>query len=357
MDLILSGENNFERTILEQIIVDAFERIGTSPELLSAQQIQSATRSANLLLSEWINEGLNLWSISHEMLALEENRGIYLLPPATSSVGKVMLRTSTRQLGGDAASSAGNTEAYKAFDSNSETFCNAGLGGWISYDFGAGHQKKITLIGVQNSTESSKEYSLRVYFKKGEDDEWKFLSVYPPKIYGSGDLIWLSVENPVNAQQIKIEEIDAKVSLSLSELYFNDTVQDIPLAELSESEYMVIPNKTDVGRPHSFWLNRQKETAIQLYPTPRAEFKTLFYSRIRMLDDVGSLTNLVDTPQRFFEALTAGLAFKLSVKYNPSLTPLLEALYEKSFQKAANEDSQDVPLRIGTTPFSGWSEQ
>lgn len=344
----------FGQTILEQIIVDAFERIGISPELLTAQQIQSATRSANLLLSEWINEGLNLWSISHEMLTLEENRSVYPLPASTSSVGKVMLRTSVRQLGGTPNSSAGT--AANAFDGDPNTYCDAGDLGWISYDFGQGNRKTITLVGVQSRDPISTKRNLFIAFKKEDEAYWGNVYHIPPQIYTMGKIIWLEIPKPVNARQIQIG-VDNDANFSVIELYFNDTIQDLPLAELSESEYMVIPQKTTLGRPNSFWLDRQKESFLSVYPTPTDEFKTLFYSRIRMLYDVGSLINLPDIPQRFFEALSAGLAFKLSVKYNPSLTPLLEPLYEKSFQKAASEDSQDVPFRVGTTPFSSWSEQ
>ena len=47
---------------LNEIVEEAFERCGR--ELRSGYDLRTARRSLNLLLSEWANRGINLWTWS-----------------------------------------------------------------------------------------------------------------------------------------------------------------------------------------------------------------------------------------------------------------------------------------------------
>ena len=75
-----SGTYTFGSLLQEQIITDAYERLGILPDLLTAQQIISAERSINFLFVSWLNRGLNLWTVRQEMLSLVPNQATYTLP-------------------------------------------------------------------------------------------------------------------------------------------------------------------------------------------------------------------------------------------------------------------------------------
>ena len=51
---------SFDLTI-DQICQEAFERCGL--QIRSGNDLQTAKRSLNLMLAEWANRGLNLWTI------------------------------------------------------------------------------------------------------------------------------------------------------------------------------------------------------------------------------------------------------------------------------------------------------
>jgi hypothetical protein len=56
----------------------------------------------------------------------------------------------------------------------------------------------------------------------------------------------------------------------------------------------------------------------------------------------------MDIPSRFFPALTAGLAYYLSLK-TPGATervPMLQTEYERQFSLAAEEDRERASLRL-----------
>ena len=61
---------NFDFSI-DEIVEEAFERCGLQDR--TGYQLKTARRSLNLLLAEWSNRGLNLWTIQKQTAALAAN--------------------------------------------------------------------------------------------------------------------------------------------------------------------------------------------------------------------------------------------------------------------------------------------
>ena len=61
---------NFDLSI-DEIVEEAFERCGLQDR--TGYQLKTARRSLNLLLAEWSNRGLNLWTIQKQTAALTAN--------------------------------------------------------------------------------------------------------------------------------------------------------------------------------------------------------------------------------------------------------------------------------------------
>lgn len=61
------------------IVTDAYERCGISPDLLTANDLLTATRSLNFLFSDWSNDEINLWKIELETLPLVAGQATYTL--------------------------------------------------------------------------------------------------------------------------------------------------------------------------------------------------------------------------------------------------------------------------------------
>jgi hypothetical protein len=357
-----SGTYQFGSVPSEQLIVDAYERIGVLPDVMTAQQISTAQRTLNLLLSEWINRGLNLWTVKQEMLGLITNQSAYALPVATSDIQEASIRTSTRQLGGIASASSGI--AQNAFDGNSATACTqTAPNGNISYQWGT--SIAIQMVGIQSNTLLS--YTL-VVESSNDGAIWTQALSIAQQSYPVGQIIWSVIPAPSLALYWRVRETGG-ATLDIQEIYFNTLVNDIPVTRISRSEYMAIPNKNQSGRPSSFFVDRQINPVVYLWPTPSVLYTTLFYTRVRELQDVGAMLDNAEIPQRFFEALVAGLAWKLAMKnlsmgnssgsyYSAILLTqkltLLKEEYEGAFNRAAQEDTERVPLRIYGDSRQGW---
>jgi hypothetical protein len=80
---------------LNTIVEEAFERCGA--ELHSGYDLRTARRSLNLLLMEWANRGINLWTVEQGQQVLTYNQSTYNLPVDTVDLLDHVIRTGTGQ--------------------------------------------------------------------------------------------------------------------------------------------------------------------------------------------------------------------------------------------------------------------
>lgn len=117
---------------------------------------------------------------------------------------------------------------------------------------------------------------------------------------------------------------------------------------ISRTEYASYPNKTLQGFPTVFWFDRLVSPTFTLYPVPDSTFTyTINYYSCRQTQDTtitGGQTP--EVPYRFLEAFTAGLAWKLSEIYAPQLEDKMFARYERAWNIAATQDTENVSLAL-----------
>jgi hypothetical protein len=122
---------------------------------------------------------------------------------------------------------------------------------------------------------------------------------------------------------------------------------DLMMSPISRAEYDALPNKAQEGdRPFQYYFERTITPRLYIWQVPQAAGVTLFYHRMKIQEDAGDFTNSMDAPNRWMEAIAAGLAAKLAVKFAPDRLSFLQGLADSSYDRAAAEDREKVPLRI-----------
>lgn len=128
------------------------------------------------------------------------------------------------------------------------------------------------------------------------------------------------------------------------------TQQDITIDRISRAEWLHVPNKNTQSRPAQYYVQRSVPTTVYFYPAPdNTQEWTFVYYAIRRIENAGTYTNTADIVFRFLPALTAGLAFHLSVKKAPDRVQMLKALYEEEFARAATEDRDTASVFLVPT--------
>lgn len=132
---------------------------------------------------------------------------------------------------------------------------------------------------------------------------------------------------------------------------------DITLNRISVSTYATIPTKTQQGRPYQIYVNRATTAPnITLWPVPdsTATYTLVYWYMKRGDDATNPVSQTLEIPFRFYNALTAGLAYHIALK-KPEASErvsMLKSLYDEAFQLAADEDRDRASVRF--TPFIGY---
>lgn len=132
---------------------------------------------------------------------------------------------------------------------------------------------------------------------------------------------------------------------------------DITLNRISVSTYANIPNKNSQGRPYQIYVDRATNAPkITVWPVPDSSTTyTLAYWYLKRSDDATSpVSQTVELPFRFYNAIAAGLAYHIALKKPEAQdrVSMLKELYDEAFALAGDEDRDRASFRA--IPFMGY---
>lgn len=338
-----------ENTQLDDLFREAFERIGIIGNDQTPLHVQSAIMSANLELSSWPGKGLNLWLIQRQMFSIYPNQPIYTLPTNTVRALELSAITPIRLNSGGSASSSNGGDAANCFDSNQTSGCiqNAPNGN-ISYDYGFGNAYSILYVGITPLSDST--YTLVVDYSF-DNVNWTTVYTAPSQKYLASQTTWFVIEKSLNARAWRIRETGG-ATLAIQKIYFDQPTNvgtgDRLLSPLSRSEYMAIASKMNTGFPSGYYFDQTITPTIILWPVPAVgnTATAVLYTNYRYAQDVTQMFQNAEIPQRFYDALVAGLSARLAVKFAPDRYPLMKSEASEAYATAAHTDFENVTLRF-----------
>jgi len=160
-----------------------------------------------------------------------------------------------------------------------------------------------------------------------------------------------TVDMVANTTTYNIDSTNGTAPIDVLDVFIRETTQsnanDISMTRLSRAEYSNITTKSTTGKPNQFFVDKQITPTISVWPAPDQSSKyTIFMNVLTRMDDVDSATNTLEVPFRFYPCLAAGLAYYLSMKKAPQLTPQLTAIYDEEFNRAIAADEDRASFRI-----------
>ena len=285
--MAVSGSKDFEPDVAEYI-EEAFERCGL--ELRTGYDAKTARRSLNFLFADWANRGLNRWTISQETQTFAKDIIEYPLGTVTLTVGASASFTISETITGG---TSGATASVITKPTGSTFTITIPSGTFVASE---------TITGGTSGATTT-------------------VSSAP------------SLVNPQSSIDI------------LSAVVRRDN-QDISVQRLSRDDYLTVPNKTTTGRPVQYYVDRQINPVIKVWPAPENSTDQLIYDRLVRIDDADTSINTVEVPFRFYPCLAAGLAYYISLKRAPDRIQVLKAIYEEEFTRAATEDRDRASLSL-----------
>ena len=166
-----------------------------------------------------------------------------------------------------------------------------------------------------------------------------------------GVLLWTT-----SVSNVTVSASVANYSLSSStvdalEVVINRDDTDLQLERITPEEYLLIPNKTQKGRPNQYSIRRGRDNPVlSLWPLPDNSTDVLKIELVSELQDVNkSAIQNADLPKRFLPCLTCGLAYYMAMKR--PLVPenrimMLKANYEELLMRAMEEDRERASMYL-----------
>lgn len=302
-----------------RILDSSFRRCKLTAQQITSEYIEIATNNLYLFLSDLANQGVPLWCIEKQIYPLYEGVGDVTLDIGTVDILNSNLRT-LQEVSGT------NTDAatYRQVLFASETF--------------------VTTVGILWGAAS-----VPLSFQRsGDGVTWTTIQTETPSAV-DGQWTWYDLDSSVAALYFRV--LATSGTLTFDDIYLGNTPTEIPLARLNRDDYTNLPNKSfQNDRPLQYWFDRQiNQPIMHLWPVPNAAASVYQITlwRHRYIMDVGTLTQNLEIPQQWYEAIVAGLAAKLAleiVEVDASMIPLLDRKAAEAMHTAQIAASDNSPI-------------
>jgi hypothetical protein len=293
---------------LGRVVDHAYRRAGLIPEQVSAEQLEVARDLVFTLTSEWVAAGFPLWTRKYYMLNTPIGSADVDLPLGTVEV----LHSYWRMFNpyrSTATTSAGN-DASDLFSGEPGTDVTiTGPNAAVLVDFGS--PTEVDDIGVLLGGVSS--LTAAVLVQTSEDGiTYTTSQTLDSTTFQVGKWSYFELNPTISTQYIKIVFPTGTWALQQMNLCLANNT-DIETGPLNIDDYYNLPNRVfRSDRPNSSFFDRTLPTPVlKSWPVLNEQG---FYNGTttvlcrRYIQDPGQLTNDVEVPQRWLEALIWRLA-------------------------------------------------
>ena len=282
-----SSSKDFELDVSDYV-EEAFERCGL--EVRTGYDLKTAKRSLNLMLADWANRGLNQWTINETSITTAT--GVREYPAGTLTM----------------------TVAASASFSVGETITG----------------------GTSSATATITNKPLAT----------SFAITIPSGTFSNGETLTGGTSGATTTLSAAVDLTDFKSTIDVLSVVIRRDNTDFAADRLSREAYLNIPSKSTTGRPSQFFLDRQIQPVLKVWPAPENDTDVIIFNRLRRMDDADTFTNDLEIPFRFYPCLAAGLAYYLSIKRAPNRIQVLKGIYEEEFERAMVEDRDRASFNI-----------
>lgn len=304
-----------------RVIDNAIRRCKLTAQQITAEHIDIANDQLYLFLSDLANQGAPLWCIEKQIYPLYDGVGDITMTDGTVDILNSNFRTLQRVEGTNVDTSTARTVSF-----TTDIF--------------------VANVGILWSAAA-----VPVALERSDDGiVWVTIQTETPTA-SAGEWTWYDLDSSVAARYFRVRATSG--TLGFSEIYLANTPTEIPLARMNRDDYTNLPNKAfQNNRPLQYWFDRQVNNPIMhMWPVPNAAATVcqIVVWRQRYIMDVGTMTQDVEVPQRWLEAIVSGLAAKMAlelVEVDVNLIPILDQKAAISLNIAQMEERDNSPMMI-----------
>ena len=303
-----SGTYNFNPS-LGEVVLYAYNLCEIRNTAIAQEHMEAARMSSNMLLANWSNRGVNLWTVDLQTVQFNQT------PKTTGVSGTGTVATLTY--------ATPNTPVY-----------TVGTQITVSGVTPAGYNGTYTVTASSNGSVSYANTTTGAQTVAG------------------------TISSPTPAATYSVDPstvvlLDAYVTTTQSTAQPIDRI----ILPVSRTEYASYPNKQQTGFPTVFWFDRLIDSSrsagspgpqVTLWPVPDGtSSQSLSYYRVTQIQDSNfTAGQTVEIPYLWLEAFAYGLAARLAITWNPQKAMMLKSLADEAYQVAADQNVETAQQYI-----------
>jgi hypothetical protein len=317
-----SGEIGQITLTLQELLDAAFRGCRLTPQQISAEMLLNGRKCLQRMLNTLPSRASPLWARDHKILAFPLNQRAMALPDGTIDIiGKAQCRT------------------YQPF---TKTATNNGSN--VTYDLA--ETSLIAVLGFMPVTTGSETIVVST-----SNDGTTFTTQWAPgaQSYTAGVMTWFELEPLIAARYVRIT---GPILAEIDELFVGGSPSDVEITRRSHADYLAIANTTTSGTPREYWLDRKaRNPEMRFWPIPDSStaYSVLSIWRQRHIEDVGTMTQQIEIPARWEEAIISMLAYRIAFdtpQVQIDIVNMLKPKADEALSMIASDERDATPIRF-----------
>lgn len=305
------------------IIEHAYRRATGNPaSQISAEEVAFARADLHMVLSNFANRGLDLWSVQKFGLNVVQYQSRYYLPDGAEGVLEFLLREGTFTDATALAAGSATLTYSAATRVQTVELSLPAVSGFVTWL-------------VQGSADNATWETTGTFYGQLPVAATAVIDCDPQPEY----LYWRALQSP------------APVSTP-TDARFVSAMRETNLGIVSRDSYFGLPDKGTSGRPTQFWYDKQVAPSVVVWPPPASTSYQFLLVLQMAVQDVGTMQNILGVPSRWLTAIISELALMLRMELpkeraNPNI-PLsdMRDIAERDLKSAANSETDGAPIMI-----------
>jgi hypothetical protein len=330
-----------------EFIERALIMVGKESASITPEIVKQAKQALYMYLASLSNSGVNLWTIETRVFGILPGKTAYTLP--TGAIDELNVFYRVPEFGSDATkitSSAGGTVANLVDANYTTVFTQTSKNGSISYDFTTA--KAVRYFSVLSNGLKYHTFTAQYSF---DNLTWFTIQVFDKNaMCPDGDWTSFNIDTPFPARYFRIVEGGGE-TISMRQLLICTGGSDVMLTRVNLDDYSNITDKERAGRqPTLYFLDRKAAApVIRPWTVPSYMNDQLYYYYSRQIQDVGSLSQEIEIPNRWQQAVLENFALKLLLSIpgtDLSRHALIKEAAMVSLQEAKSQETDKAPMEM-----------
>lgn len=304
-----------------KVIEHSFRRCKVPASKQTAESVQIAKDNLYLLLTHLANRGLNLWCVERQYIGLNAGQATYSSAPGTIDLLNVVYTQPTRITGTDSSTATSYTTQVA-----STTVLRVAI--------------KLSTVTANDTLTISSSI---------DGVTWTTAVTSTRTDWATDTWYWFNLDPSVTATYFKAEFTGAA---TFTEFYLASAIYDLPVSQWNRDTFAAINNKTQQGRPSTtYYFEKLMVPRVTLWPVPNNDYDHLTLFVHRQVQDVGTMVQTLEIPQRWVEAIIWQLAMRLCYELDgvpPDVLPNVMAMGEKTMLEVEDEETDSAPIYLAS---------